>query len=135
MRIAGPLRVPQRLQTVDQFDHVAAVDARGRAQLLLGEPAAGVEDQQDQVLLGPDAPARQHVLESRAHGGAHPGQQESRVVVVRCSVLCGAITVKRPDWLMRRREERLAAKERSQSRRASAARSGRSRSLRASRTR
>jgi hypothetical protein len=37
-----------------------------------------------------------------------------RWLVVRCDVLCGSVTVKRPDWLMRRREERLAAKERSQ---------------------
>lgn len=36
------------------------------------------------------------------------------VIVVRCNVFCGAVTVKRPDWLMRRREERLAAKEKNQ---------------------
>src|SRR6204780_3454906 len=79
MGIAGALRVPQCLQPVEQLHHVAAVDARGRAQLLLGGPTAGVEDHQDQVLLGADAPARQHVLEAGAHGGAHPGQQESGV--------------------------------------------------------
>jgi hypothetical protein len=48
---------------------------------------------------------------SELRGEPQPG---APVIVVRCNVLCGAITVKRPDWLMRRREERLAAKERSQ---------------------
>jgi Domain of unknown function (DUF1707)/Cell wall-active antibiotics response 4TMS YvqF len=47
---------------------------------------------------------------SELRGEPKPG---APVIVVRCNVFCGAVTVKRPDWLMRRREERLAAKERS----------------------
>lgn len=31
------------------------------------------------------------------------------VIVVNCDVLCGAVTVRRPDWLMRRRQAREAA--------------------------
>ena len=45
---------------------------------------------------------------SELRGEPKPG---APVIVVRCNVFCGAVTVKRPDWLMRRREERLAAKE------------------------
>jgi hypothetical protein len=45
---------------------------------------------------------------SELRGEPQPG---APVIVVRCDVFCGAVTVKRPDWLMRRREERLAAKE------------------------
>jgi hypothetical protein len=48
---------------------------------------------------------------SELRGEPQPG---APVIVVRCNVFCGAITVKRPDWLMRRREERLAAKEKKQ---------------------
>jgi Domain of unknown function (DUF1707)/Cell wall-active antibiotics response 4TMS YvqF len=33
------------------------------------------------------------------------------VIVVNCDVLCGAITVRRPDWLMRRRQARQAIAE------------------------
>jgi hypothetical protein len=46
---------------------------------------------------------------SELRGEPQPG---APVIVVRCNVLCGAVTVKRPDWMMRRREERLDAKER-----------------------
>ena len=52
---------------------------------------------------------------SELRGAPQPG---APVIVVRCNVLCGAITVKRPDWLMRRREERLAAKENQREQRA-----------------
>jgi Domain of unknown function (DUF1707)/Cell wall-active antibiotics response 4TMS YvqF len=45
---------------------------------------------------------------SELRGEPQPG---APVIVVRCNVFCGAVTVRRPDWLMRRREERLAAKE------------------------
>src|SRR5580704_10259006 len=45
---------------------------------------------------------------SELRGAPQPG---APVIVVRCDVFCGAVTVRRPDWLMRRREERLAAKE------------------------
>ena len=45
---------------------------------------------------------------SELRGEPQPG---APVIVVRCDVFCGAVTVRRPDWLMRRREERLAAKE------------------------
>jgi hypothetical protein len=31
------------------------------------------------------------------------------VIVVNCDVLCGAVTVRRPDWLMRRRQARQAS--------------------------
>jgi hypothetical protein len=31
------------------------------------------------------------------------------VIVVRCDVFCGAVTVRRPDWLMRRRARQAAA--------------------------
>jgi Domain of unknown function (DUF1707) len=41
-------------------------------------------------------------------GEPQPG---APVIVVRCNVFCGAVTVRRPDWLMRRREQRAAAKE------------------------
>ena len=42
---------------------------------------------------------------SELRGEPQPG---APVIVVRCDVFCGAVTVRRPDWLMRRREERLA---------------------------
>ena len=42
------------------------------------------------------------------------------MIVVRCNVFCGAVTVRRPDWLMRKREERLAAKENLREQRAAA---------------
>ena len=48
---------------------------------------------------------------SELRGEPKPG---APVIVVRCNVFCGWVTVKRPDWLMRRREERLAAKEKNQ---------------------
>jgi hypothetical protein len=40
---------------------------------------------------------------SELRGDPQPG---APVLVVRCNVLCGAITVRRPDWLMRRRQAR-----------------------------
>jgi hypothetical protein len=52
---------------------------------------------------------------SELRGSPQPG---APVIVVRCNVFCGAVTVRRPDWLMRRREERLAAKENQRERRA-----------------
>jgi len=48
---------------------------------------------------------------SELRGEPQPG---APVIVVRCDVFCGAVTVRRPDWMMRRREERLAAKEKNQ---------------------
>lgn len=54
---------------------------------------------------------------SELRGEPQPG---APVIVVRCNVLCGAVTVRRPDWLMRRREERLAAKENLREQRAAA---------------
>jgi DUF1707 SHOCT-like domain/Cell wall-active antibiotics response LiaF, C-terminal len=52
---------------------------------------------------------------SELRGSPQPG---APVIVVRCNVFCGAVTVRRPDWLMRRREERLAAKENQREQRA-----------------
>jgi Domain of unknown function (DUF1707)/Cell wall-active antibiotics response 4TMS YvqF len=52
---------------------------------------------------------------SELRGAPQPG---APVIVVRCNVFCGAVTVRRPDWLMRRREERLAAKENQREQRA-----------------
>lgn len=40
--------------------------------------------------------------------GGEP-QPGAPVIVVRCDVLCGAVTVRRPDWLMRRRARRAGA--------------------------
>lgn len=40
---------------------------------------------------------------SELRGEPQPG---APVIVVRCDVLCGAVTVRRPDWLMRRRDRR-----------------------------
>jgi len=54
---------------------------------------------------------------SELRGEPKPG---APVIVVRCNVFCGAVTVRRPDWLMRRREERLAAKENLREQRAAA---------------
>ena len=54
---------------------------------------------------------------SELRGEPKPG---APVIVVRCNVFCGGVTVKRPDWLMRRREERLAAKENLREQRAAA---------------
>jgi hypothetical protein len=42
---------------------------------------------------------------SELSGEPRPG---APVIVVRCDVLCGAITVRRPDWLMRRRALRAS---------------------------
>lgn len=42
---------------------------------------------------------------SELRGEPQPG---APVIVVRCDVLCGAITVRRPDWLMRRRALRAS---------------------------
>ena len=39
--------------------------------------------------------------------GGEP-QSGAPVIVVRCDVLCGAVTVRRPDWLMRRRTRRAS---------------------------
>ena len=43
---------------------------------------------------------------SELRGEPKPG---APVIVVRCDVLCGAVTVRRPDWLMRRRARRASA--------------------------
>jgi hypothetical protein len=40
------------------------------------------------------------------HGEPQPG---APVILVRCDVLCGAVTVRHPDWLMRRRARRASA--------------------------
>ena len=40
---------------------------------------------------------------SQLRGEPAPG---APVIVVNCNVLCGAVTVRRPDWLMRRRQAR-----------------------------
>jgi hypothetical protein len=43
---------------------------------------------------------------SELRGEPQPGAPE---IVVRCDVLCGAVTVRHPDWLMRRRARRASA--------------------------
>jgi hypothetical protein len=43
---------------------------------------------------------------SQLRGEPQPG---APVIVVNCDVLCGAVTVRRPDWLMRRRQAREAS--------------------------
>jgi len=43
---------------------------------------------------------------SELRGEPQPG---APVIVVRCDVLCGAVTVRHPDWLMRRRASRASA--------------------------
>jgi Domain of unknown function (DUF1707)/Cell wall-active antibiotics response 4TMS YvqF len=43
---------------------------------------------------------------SEVRGEPRPG---APVIVVRCDVLCGAVTVRGPDWLMRRRARRASA--------------------------
>ena len=43
---------------------------------------------------------------SDLHGEPHPG---APVILVRCDVLCGAVTVRGPDWMMRRRARRASA--------------------------
>jgi hypothetical protein len=45
---------------------------------------------------------------SDLRGEPQPG---APVIVVRCDVLCGAVTVRRPDWLMRRRARELASRQ------------------------
>jgi hypothetical protein len=40
---------------------------------------------------------------SELSGKPRPG---APVLIVRCDVLCGSITVRRPDWMMRRRAKR-----------------------------
>jgi Domain of unknown function (DUF1707)/Cell wall-active antibiotics response 4TMS YvqF len=42
---------------------------------------------------------------SELRGQPKPG---APVIVVRCDVLCGSITVRRPDWIMRRRDKRAS---------------------------
>jgi hypothetical protein len=42
---------------------------------------------------------------SQLRGQPQPG---APVIIVRCDVFCGSVTVRRPDWLMRRREAREA---------------------------
>lgn len=42
---------------------------------------------------------------SQLHGEPQPG---APVLVVNCDVVCGAVTVRRPDWLMQRRQAREA---------------------------
>jgi hypothetical protein len=44
---------------------------------------------------------------SQLRGQPRPG---APVIVVRCDVFCGSVTVRRPDWLMLRREAREALK-------------------------
>jgi hypothetical protein len=44
---------------------------------------------------------------SQLRGQPQPG---APVIVVRCDVFCGSVTVRRPDWLMRRREAREASR-------------------------
>jgi len=46
---------------------------------------------------------------SQLRGEPAPG---APVIVVNCDVLCGAVTVRRPDWLMRRRQAREELAER-----------------------
>jgi Domain of unknown function (DUF1707)/Cell wall-active antibiotics response 4TMS YvqF len=43
---------------------------------------------------------------SELQGEPQPG---APVIVVRCDVVCGAVTVRRPDWMMLRRAKRAAA--------------------------
>lgn len=110
----GPWVVPARMQVRSVLgdchlemhraiigQHVTTIDATVR----FGSVTIFVPDGIDVRMSG------QAVLgakSSELRGEPKPG---APVIVVRCNVFCGAVTVKRPDWLMRRREERLAAKE------------------------
>ncbi len=49
------------------------------------------------------------VLGAKSSDLAGEPQPGAPVIVVRCDVLCGAVTVRRPDWLMRRRARRASA--------------------------
>ena len=42
---------------------------------------------------------------SQLRGEPQPG---APVIVVNCDVLCGSVTVRRPDWLMQRRDRRAS---------------------------
>ena len=81
--------------------HVTTIDAKVR----FGSVTIFVPDGIDVRMSGR---AVLGAKSSELRGEPQPG---APVIVVRCDVFCGAVTVRRPDWLMRRREERLAAKE------------------------
>jgi hypothetical protein len=50
---------------------------------------------------------RQHVTTIDATGEPQAG---APVIVVNCDVFCGAVTVRRPDWIMRRQLGRQASR-------------------------
>lgn len=78
--------------------HVTTIDATVR----FGSMTIFVPDGIDVRLTGR---AVLGAKSSQLRGEPAPG---APVIVVHCNVLCGAVTVRRPDWLMRRRLEREA---------------------------
>jgi Domain of unknown function (DUF1707)/Cell wall-active antibiotics response 4TMS YvqF len=78
--------------------HVTTIDATVR----FGSMTIFVPDGIDVRLTGR---AVLGAKSSQLRGEPQPG---APVIVVNCNVLCGAVTVRRPDWLMRRRQAREA---------------------------
>jgi hypothetical protein len=76
--------------------HVTTIDATVR----FGSMTIFVPDGIDVRLAGR---AVLGAKSSQLRGEPQPG---APVIVVNCNVLCGAVTVRRPDWLMRRRQAR-----------------------------
>ena len=100
--VLGDCHLEMQKATIGQ--HVTTIDATVR----FGSVTIFVPDGIDVRMSGK---AVLGAKSSELRGEPKPG---APVIVVRCNVFCGAVTVKRPDWLMRRREERLAAKEKNQ---------------------
>jgi Domain of unknown function (DUF1707)/Cell wall-active antibiotics response 4TMS YvqF len=104
--VLGDCHLEMHKATIGQ--HVTTIDAKVR----FGSVTIFVPDGIDVRMSGR---AMLGAKSSELRGEPQPG---APVIVVRCNVFCGAVTVRRPDWLMRRREERLAAKENQREQRA-----------------
>lgn len=79
--------------------HVTTIDATVR----FGAMTIFVPDGIDVRLTG------RAVLGAKSSDLRGEPAQGAPVIVVNCDVLCGAVTVRRPDWLMRRRQAREAS--------------------------
>ena len=79
--------------------HVTTIDATVR----FGTMTIFVPDGIDVRLTG------RAVLGAKSSDLRGEPAQGAPVIVVNCDVLCGAVTVRRPDWLMRRRQAREAS--------------------------